>query len=115
MKYSIIPLFDNFSETEELIREFGANLEYNDFFSPDIYDNDEEIEWLISFYSSIDRDRSGDTLHGAFVGLDIASADIVLRERSRALFRKSMQIAKKLGVKGVVFHTGLLGLSLIHI
>ena len=109
MKYSIIPLIENFSETEELIREYGANLEYNDFFSPDIYDNDAEIERLISFYKSIDRDRSGDTLHGAFIGLDIASADIVLRERSRALFRKSMQIAKKLGVKGVVFHTGLLG------
>ena len=109
MKYSIIPLIDSFSETEEILREFGANLEYNDFFSPDIYDNDEEIERLISFYKSISRDRSGDTLHGAFIGLDISSADIVLRERSRALFRKSMQIAKRLGVKGVVFHTGLLG------
>ena len=109
MKYSIIPLTDNFSETEELIREFGANLEYNDFFSPEIYDNDEEIERLITFYKSIDRDRSGDTLHGAFIGLDISSDDCVLRERSRALFRKSMRIAQKLGVKGVVFHTGLLG------
>lgn len=109
MNYSIIPLIDNISETEEIIREFGANLEYNDFFTPEIYDNDEEIERLISFYSSIDRDRSGDTLHGAFIGLDISSDDYVLRERSRALFRKSMQIAGRLGVKGVVFHTGLLG------
>lgn len=109
MNYSIIPLIDSFSETEEILREYGANLEYNDFFSPEIYDNDEEIERLISFYSSIDRDRSGDTLHGAFIGLDIASADTILRERSRALFRKSMQIAGRLGVKGVVFHTGLLG------
>ena len=109
MNYSIIPLIDSFSETEEILREYGANLEYNDFFSPEIYDNDAEIERLISFYTSKDRDRSGDTLHGAFIGLDIASADIVLRERSRALFRKSMQIAGRLGVKGVVFHTGLLG------
>ena len=109
MNYSIIPLIDSFSETEEILREFGANLEYNDFFSPEIYDNDAEIERLISFYTSKDRDRSGDTLHGAFIGLDIASQDIVLRERSRALFRKSMQIARRLGVKGVVFHTGLLG------
>ena len=109
MNYSIIPLIDSFSETEEILREYGANLEYNDFFSPEIYDNDAEIERLISFYTSKDRDRSGDTLHGAFIGLDIASADIVLRERSRALFRKSMQIARRLGVKGVVFHTGLLG------
>ncbi|MGN0701409.1 MAG: TIM barrel protein, partial [Oscillospiraceae bacterium] len=109
MNYSIIPLSDNFSETEELIREYGANLEYNDFFSPEVYDNDAEIERLISFYKSTDRDRSGDTLHGAFLGLDISSDDSVVRDRSRALFRKSMQIAGRLGVKGVVFHTGLLG------
>lgn len=109
MNYSIIPLADDFSGTEEIIREYGANLEYNDFFSPEVYENEEEIERLISFYKSISRDRSGDTLHGAFIGLDISSDDCVVRDRSRALFRKSMQIAARLGVKGVVFHTGLLG------
>ena len=109
MNYSIIPLADDFSGTEEIIREYGANLEYNDFFSPEVYENEEEIERLISFYKSISRDRSGDTLHGAFIGLDISSDDCVVRDRSRALFRKSMQIAGRLGVKGVVFHTGLLG------
>lgn len=109
MNYSIIPLAGDFSGTEELIRKYSANLEYNDFFSPEVYDNDAEIERLISFYKSISRDRSGDTLHGAFIGLDISSDDCVLRDRSRALFRRSMQIAGRLGVKGVVFHTGLAG------
>ena len=66
MNYSVIPLSDDFSGTEEIIREYGANLEYNEFFSPEVYDNDAEIERLISFYTSTNRDRSGDTLHGAF-------------------------------------------------
>lgn len=83
MNCSIIPLIDNFSGTVEIIREYGANLEYNDFFSPEVYDNEAEIERLISFYTSIDRDRSGDPLHGAFIGLDISADDSVLRDRSR--------------------------------
>jgi len=109
MKYSIIPQSDNLQQTEALIREYGVNLEYNDFFSPAVYNDESETERVISLYSAMARDRSGDTLHGVFMGLDISSDDPVIRERSRSLFRRSMEIAKRLGVKGVVFHTGLLG------
>ncbi len=109
MRYSIIPQFGNLQQTEALIREYGVNLEYNDFFSPAVYNDESETERLISLYSAMERDRSGDTLHGVFMGLDISSDDPVIRERSRSLFRRSMEIAKRLGVKGVVFHTGLLG------
>lgn len=113
MHYSIIPAADNFAQTAELIREYGVNLEYNDFFAPSVYGSEEEITRLIELYSSIERDRSGDTLHGAFMGLDVTSDDPVLRERSRALFRQSMIIGERLGVKGVVFHTGIVsGLNL---
>lgn len=109
MKYSIIPQSDDLQQTEALIREYGVNLEYNDFFAPSVYDSEEEITRLIGLYSSIEHDRSKDTLHGVFMGLDISSDDPVIRERSRSLFRRSMEIAKRLGVKGVVFHTGILG------
>ncbi len=109
MKYSIIPQSENLQQTEALIREYGVNLEYNDFFSPAVYNDESETERLISLYTAMERDRSQDTLHGVFMGLDISSDDPVIRERSRSLFRRSMEIAKRLGVKGVVFHTGLLG------
>lgn len=109
MQYSIIPNAENLPQTEALIEKYGVNLEYNDFFLPSVYCDEAEVDRLIELYRSLRRDRSGDTLHGAFMGLDISSDDPILRERSRALFAQSMQIAQRLGVKGVVFHTGLVG------
>lgn len=109
MHYSIIPNAENLPQAEALIEKYGVNLEYNDFFLPSVYVSGDETDRLIGLYRSLRRDRSGDTLHGAFMGLDISSDDPILRERSRSLFTQSMQTAQMLGVKGVVFHTGLAG------
>lgn len=106
MQYSIIPAADNFAQTTGLIREYGVNLEYNDFFDPSIYDSEKEINRLIDLYSSIECDRSGDTLHGGFMELDITSDDPVLRKRSRTLFRQSMVIGERLGVRALCLTRG---------
>lgn len=109
MVYSIIPDFNNMESTIEMINKYYVNLEYNDFCNPDIYDDEAEIEKRVAFYKGLGRDMSQDTMHGAFLGLDLAAADSVIRERSKQLYRQSLEIAKQLGIKGVVFHTGLIG------
>ena len=63
---------------------------------------------FIELYKQLARDRSKDTLHGAFLDMTIHSADPVIAEHSKQCMKKSMEIGRRLGVKGVVFHTGLL-------
>jgi len=109
MQFSIIPDFGNLDKTVSFSGQNGTSWEYNDFCYPDVYESEAEIERRITTYTEINRDRSRDTMHGVFLGLDIAAIDPVLRERGKELCRQSVDIARRLGVKGVVFHTGLIG------
>ena len=105
----IIPDFDRLSESLELSDRYGAAFEYNDFFQPEVYCDEKEAEKRIEVYKSLPRDRSKDTLHGAFLDLSIASKDAYIRKYSREKMEQSVKIAVELGVKGVIFHTGLIG------
>ncbi len=107
-KWSIIPDLKEIDEYMTLASEYGAAFEYNDFFEPTVYEDGEEKERRIEQYLSLDRDRSEDTLHGVFYDIAVISRDTVIREHSRRLVRQSMDIADRLGCRGVVFHTGLL-------
>lgn len=109
MIFSIIPDYKDLDNSVAVAENYNAYWEYNDFVYPEVYDDAEEIKKRIDVYTSMDRDRSGDTMHGAFLGLDLAAIDPVLRNRSRELCRQSVSIADRLGIKGVVFHTGLIG------
>lgn len=109
MNYTIIPDINNIDGALKLVEKYGVNFEYNEFTSPSVYDSQDEIDRVIDFYLGINRDRSKDTMHGAFLGIDLAAMDPMLRDRSRKLCKQSMEIAKRLGIKGVVFHTGLIG------
>ena len=107
-KISIIPQRDNMEESLRLSKEYHANFEYNDFFLPFILDDEEKKKEIIDFYKSIDRDRSEDTMHGAFLDVTLHSADDRIREVSELRVRQSMEIAKELGIRGVVFHTNMI-------
>lgn len=109
MIFSINPEFEHKEEIIKLIDDYDVNLEYSEFTLPSVYENEGSIQNRIDYYRSLKRDRSQDTLHGAFLGIDITAEDSVLRDRSKALCEQSMVIAKQLAVKGVVFHTGLIG------
>ena len=109
MKFSIIPTEKEYPKVAQLIDKYDVALEYNDFFFQEVYSSKEETDRLIEFYTSQGRDMSGDTLHGVFYGVDITAMDKVLRDRSRKLYYYSMETAKRLGVKGVVFHSSLIG------
>ena len=106
-KWLIIPNIDRLAESVRLAETFEASFEYNDFFDPKVYLDEEEVNKRVEMYCALERDRSEDTLHGAFLDLSIDSSDPNLRHYSRQRMRQSMEIAQKLGVKGVVFHSGL--------
>ena len=105
---SIIPKRDNIEESLRLSREYNANFEYNDFFLPFVLDDEEKKKELIEFYKGLPRDRSHDTLHGAFLDVTLHSSDARIREISELRVRQSMDIAKELGIRGVVFHTNMI-------
>ncbi|MCR4755037.1 MAG: sugar phosphate isomerase/epimerase [Lachnospiraceae bacterium] len=107
-RWSIIPDFNNIEEFVALADEYDAAFEYNDFFEPTVYEDKAEMERRIEKYLSLDRDRSKDTLHGVFYDIAVLSRDTVIRQHSRELVKMSMDVASRLGCRGVVFHTGLL-------
>ncbi len=104
----IIPDFNNFSESLALAEEYNAGFEYNDFFEPDVYSDEEEVKRRISFYKRCLRNQDRNTLHGVFLDMALASKDPTISAYSRKRMEQSMAIAQELGVKGVVFHTGLI-------
>ena len=104
----LIPDRERIEESLALAEEYQAVFEYNDFFSPDVLDNKKQTEQLVEFYVKQPRDRSQDTLHGAFLDITVHSEDRRIAEASKLRIRQSMDIAKDLGVRGVVFHTGRL-------
>ena len=104
----IIPKRDSIEESMRLSKEYNACFEYNDFFLPFVLDDEEKKKELIDFYKGLPRDRSNDTLHGAFLDVTLHSSDARIREVSELRVRQSMDIAKELGVRGVIFHTNMI-------
>jgi len=108
MLFEIIPDIHNIEQSMELSLEYDAAFEYNDFMMPHVLDQEEECERRIHFYKSLDRDRSRDTMHGAFLDLVVHSTDPLIQKASETRVYQSMKAAEALGIRGVVFHTGLI-------
>ena len=114
MAYSItanihlVPDYKNIKASMALAEDYNACFEYNDFFNPAVLDDENEVNSRIERYKSLGRDRSHDTLHGAFLDIVIHSSDSLIRDASYFRVRQSMRIAQKLNIRGVVFHTGLI-------
>ena len=106
-RLGIIPDIDRLDDSLKLSWEYNTFFEYNDFFYPAIYQSEGETRRRINIYKSLDRDMSRDTMHGVFFDIAMTSTDELIRNRSRVLMNNSMEIAANLGVKGVVFHTGI--------
>lgn len=104
-KIYIIPAIDKKTESETLAKQYRAAFEYHDFYNPYVLDNEREIAKRIAVYQSMDRDSSHDTLHGAFLDITVHSSDPLIQRISRQRVNQSLQIASRLGCKGVVFHT----------
>lgn len=101
----LIPDFDRIEDSVRLSRLYGAYFEYNDFFIPSLLDDESWVKKRIDFYKKLDRDRTKDILHGAFLDVTVHSEDKRIRDISAFRIRQSMDIAAELGIRGVVFHT----------
>ncbi len=106
--FEIIPETGNIDRLLELSERRGAAFEYNDFMNPNMLDDEMACADRIAFYKNLKRDRSMDTLHGTFLDITVHSDDSLIREASRKRVRQSMQVAEELGIRGVIFHAGLL-------
>ena len=104
----LIPDRNNIEKSLKLAKEYHTHFEYNDFCMPAVLDNENKIQELVSFYKGLVRDRSHDTLHGAFLDVTIHSSDSLIRKASEYRVRQCMDIADSLGIRGVVFHTNLI-------
>ena len=102
----LIPDPFRLNESFRLAESVGAAFEYNDFFSPALLDDRDALSERIHAYCSLPRDRSRDTLHGAFYDITVHSQDPLIREASRKRVWQSLECAEALGVRAVVFHTG---------
>ena len=98
----------NLNETEEYIKlteEYGLAFEYNEFFSPKVLTDEKMCEDILCRYKGLMRDGRTDTLHGAFYDINVASDDPAIYEVSDKRIIQSMEAAKQLSAKGVIFHT----------
>lgn len=111
----LIPEYGNMERSLELAAEYGCAFEYNDFFLPGILDAPKEQEKIIQYYAKYRTDFSEDTLHGAFLDVTVHSSDPLIRQVSELRVHQTMEIAKRMGVRGVIFHTGrLVGFRVAH-
>ncbi|MGN0350516.1 MAG: sugar phosphate isomerase/epimerase family protein [Roseburia sp.] len=107
-KAYIIPDPAHMEISQKLAGEAQAGFEYNDFFLPEMLDDKKKQMERINAYSKVRSDFSGDTMHGAFLDVTIHSQDLKIREISKLRMCQSMDIAKEMNLRGVVFHTGRL-------
>lgn len=103
-RFLIIPDLADIESSLSIARQYGFGFEYNDFFIPDILDDSEKTEAIISGYKKYSLPDCC-TLHGAFFDVILFSSDRRIRETAELRIRQSLDIARKIGAKGVVFHT----------
>ena len=101
----IIPQRDDLREYVKLAKENSLGFEYNDFFFPGILGDESESDKLIELYGLSENRPLFSTMHGAFFDVTVFSDDPLIKSASELRVTQSLEIAKKLGVKGVVFHT----------
>ena len=95
-----------FESYKTIAQEYDVSFEINDFYNPEILEQDDEMNRLIAFYQN-QQLPAGSTMHGAFFDIVVFSYDPRIREISELRMEQSMKIAVRLGVKGVVFHTNI--------
>jgi len=100
----IVSKAENIQEHLQIAEEYHVSFEINDFFDAELLNNEKETEKIINQYKESGISQNS-TMHGAFMDLAINSSDTKIREISEFRMAQSMEIASRLGVRGVVFHT----------
>ncbi|MCM1179863.1 MAG: sugar phosphate isomerase/epimerase [Clostridium sp.] len=104
MYFLVVSKAEQLEEHKRIADEYGTGFEINDFFEPDILDDENRVNELIEYYHQVGIPKNS-TMHGAFLDVTVFSQDEKIRTISEQRMEQSMEIACRLGVKGVVFHT----------
>lgn len=97
----IQPQFSQIEEYELLCRTENLQYEILELSFPEVLDST-ELDHQISEYSS----RKIHSLHGVFLDINVASKEPKVEAVSKERSRQSCEIAKKLGIENIIFHTG---------
>ncbi|MBE5926411.1 MAG: sugar phosphate isomerase/epimerase [Lachnospiraceae bacterium] len=100
----IIPDINNLDEDIKLADKYSLGFEYNDFFYPDVLDNKDKLNEIVAKYKN-NKIPGYSTVHGAFFDVIPFSIDSKIRQVSMLRIEQSIDVAKQLGAKAVVFHT----------
>ena len=90
----ITELEEQLEEYKRISDEYGVGFEINDFYYPDVLDNEERTSVLIRQYERIGIPK-GSTMHGAFLDVTIFSQDEAIRKVSQRRMEQSMKIKIK--------------------
>lgn len=101
-KILMIPRINELEENLKLKEKLDLGFEYNDFFIPSLLDDEKELEKRINSYKNI---GGLNTIHGVFFDICFDSSDRLIKDASYTRARQTLDIAKKLGCKKIVFHT----------
>ena len=100
----IIPNLSNIEECLALASEYNAGLEFNEFYSPDVLDNEDKINEIVNEYKKHKLPEFR-TVHGAFFDVIPFSMDSKIKEISNLRIHQSIDAARRIGAKAVIFHT----------
>lgn len=103
----IIPNVRELDKYVEFAGQHSLGFEYNDFFDPQLLDDEAALKERVHIYRSLGRSAGIDTMHGAFYDLVPFSWDSGIRKHSLYRMQQSVEIAGQLGCRAVVFHAGL--------
>ena len=103
-RFLVVSKLDRLQEYKAIADEFGVGFEINDFYEPRVLDDVKEQNRMVSQYLE-NGVPDGSTMHGAFLDVVVFSSDERIAEISKLRMRQSIEIALRLGVTGVIFHT----------
>ena len=104
-KLHCIPTLGELNDYVRFSEAYDAAFEYNEFFLPAILEDKETVERIMKAYTDTGRDLHEDTLHGVFLDICVDSTDPMIFKACDYRVRQSMDIARRMGLKAVVFHT----------
>lgn len=105
MNYKIVKCINNPKDfSKKLFEDLGIGIEIQDFASPNLLDNGWENR-LIEYKDLTKNFKGVISLHGSFLDLNPSSPDNKIREITWDRYIHSLNIAKKLKAKYIVFHS----------
>jgi len=100
---------ENIKETVELANKLDAGIEVSKFYEPAVLDGN--FDSVLTEFSDVFKNFAGKvSLHGAFFDLNPVSKDSRIKDITIYRYNQSFKVAKILGAKTVIFHTGYNGM-----